>query len=209
MIDYGKIIKRYLSNIRLPFRGELVRTSKGPVQTVQVAGLSTETLQSLELYQQFGFTSGVPQGSQMVIIPINGDTSHSIIVATEHGAYRLDVNGGEACLYNQWGAKIHLKEEKIIEIDCDELKIKAKDKTTIETKLMELITKTIIGEASNGVLLEAPAIAFSGSGGGSAQIEMTGSATTTGDMKAGSVSLKGHTHPENGEGGGTTGPPVS
>ena len=69
-------------------------------------------LEAAELFQQFGFTSGVPAGSELIVLPLGGKTAHSVIVATENGAYRVQVGGGEVCVYNQWGAKITLKKKK-------------------------------------------------------------------------------------------------
>ena len=209
MINLKQTFNNFMRAFRFPFRGELKGLNKGAVQTAQINGLSDETLQKLELYQHFGFTSGPPPGSQVVIVPLEGQSAHSIIVATEHGAYRLDVGSGESCFYNQWGAKVHLKKERIIDIDCDKLNITAKDKATINTKLLELFAEFIIGTASKGFNIAASSVNFGGANGGDAKVTMTGGLQTTQDVVAGGVSVKGHQHRETGEGGGTTGPPVS
>ncbi|STU35668.1 Mu-like prophage protein gp45 [Klebsiella pneumoniae] len=65
------------------------------IQQVQVKGLAGEQLQDAELFQHFGFTSCPPAGTQCIVLPIGGQTSHAIIIATENGAYRLQVASGE------------------------------------------------------------------------------------------------------------------
>ena len=121
-------IARALAAVRLPFRAVLGGLNGRPgVQLAQGDALNGEKLEASEVFQQFGFTSGVPAGSELIVLPLGGKTAHSVIVATENGAYRVQVGSGEVCIYNQWGAKITLKNEKIIEVECDHFIIKAKE----------------------------------------------------------------------------------
>jgi phage baseplate assembly protein V len=185
------VLKRYvdrrLAGIRHAFRARLSSLGKGAaMQLVQAEALSGETLQAAELAQHFGFTSGPPAGTQLIVLPLGGSTTHSVIIATENGAYRVDVQSGEACIYSQWGDKVHLKQERI-----------------------EVETKTLHFKASEQVIFETPALSMQGVGGGAAAATFTGTLHTTGaitsdgDHVAGGVSLEHHTHP--GDSGGTTG----
>lgn len=111
-------IRRQLSGIRLAFRGvvTLVKAA-GAVQLVQLDGLSGETLQDAELFQQFGFTSNVPGGAMVVVLPVGGRTAHGIVIATEHGTYRLkNLASGETAIYNQWGDYVALKASRRMEV---------------------------------------------------------------------------------------------
>lgn len=103
-------IRRALGGIRLAFRGVITLVkAAGAVQLVQLDGVSGERLQDAELFQQFGFTSNPPAGTMAIVLPIGGKTAHGIIVATEHGNYRLkNLASGEAALYNQWGDHVTL-----------------------------------------------------------------------------------------------------
>jgi len=188
--DVMRYVDRRLAGIRLAYRARLSGLSKGAaVQLVQAEALAGETIQAAELVQQFGFTSGPPDGTQLIILPLGGSTAHSVIIATENGSYRVDVASGEACLYSMWGDKVHVRQERI-----------------------EVETKTLHIKASEQVIFETPALSMVGTGGGAAAATFTGSLHTTGaitsdgDHVAGGVSLEHHTHP--GDSGGTTGEAV-
>lgn len=187
MRDVMRYVERRLAGVRLAYRASLSALSKGAaVQLAQGDALAGEVMQGAEVFQQFGFTSAPPAGTQAIVLPLGGSTAHSVVIATEHGAYRVDVAGGEACIYNMYGDKVHLKQERI-----------------------EVETKTLHIKASEQVIFETPNISMQGAGGGDAAATMTGSLHTTGavtsdgDHVAGGVSLEHHTHP--GDSGGTTG----
>lgn len=185
--DVMRYVERRLAGMRLAYRAKLSALGKGAaVQLAQAEALAGETMQAAELFQHFGFTSGPPPGTQIIVLPLGGSTAHSVIIATENGAYRMDVASGEACLYSMWGDKVHLKQERI-----------------------EVETKTLHIKASDQVIFETPSLTMQGTGGGDAAATMTGSLHTTGtvtsdgDHVAGGVSLEHHTHP--GCQGGSTG----
>ncbi|HCM2946910.1 TPA: phage baseplate assembly protein [Klebsiella quasipneumoniae subsp. similipneumoniae] len=127
-------IRSALRGIRLAFRGRLTRVKSDlTIQQVQLKGLAGEQLQDAELFQHFGFTSCPPAGTQCIVLPIGGQTSHAIIIATENGAYRLQVASGEVAIYSDEGAFVHIKKGRIVEVDCDEYLVKTK-KYTVETE---------------------------------------------------------------------------
>lgn len=83
-------IRRAFNGIRQAFRGKIARVkAAGGVQKIQVEGLEGETVQDLEHAENFGFTSNPPAGSDCVVVPLGGKTSHGIIVTTTNGAYRI------------------------------------------------------------------------------------------------------------------------
>ncbi|OIO04846.1 MAG: hypothetical protein AUJ49_02150 [Desulfovibrionaceae bacterium CG1_02_65_16] len=182
-------IRQALAGLRLAYRAVLTARASGfGVQLVQGDALAGETMQAAELFQHFGFTSAPPAGTQLIVLPIGGQSAHSVVIATEHGAYRVGVSSGEACVYNMWGDKVHLKQE-----------------------LIEVETKTLRIKASEQVIFETPNISMRGTNGGAAAASMTGSLHITGgiksdaDIMAGDISQEHHKHP--GDSGGTTGEP--
>lgn len=121
--DIQARIDRSLARIRQAFRGVTKTVNAAPaVQLVQVDGLDGETLQAVELIQQYGFTSNPPAGSMAVLVPLGGKTAHGIIIATEHGTYRLkNLAPGEMALYTDedqeaGGHRIILKRGQGIEL---------------------------------------------------------------------------------------------
>lgn len=111
-------IKRFLGGIRLAFRGvvTLVKAA-GAVQFVQLDGVHSEQLQDSELFQHFGYTSNPPAGTMAIVLPLGGKTSHGIIVATEHGTYRLkNLASGETAIYNQWGDHVLLRADRRMQV---------------------------------------------------------------------------------------------
>lgn len=115
-----KEIQRHVAiaaaRIRLAFRGEIILVnSASAVQLVQAHGMAGEVLQGTELMQHYGYTSNPPAGSVCVVLPLGGKTSHGIIVATEHGSYRLkSLKTGECAIYDDLGQSIHLTRNGIV-----------------------------------------------------------------------------------------------
>lgn len=197
-------IRRALSALRLPFRARLTALNGAPgLQLAQGQALAGEQLQAVEMVQQFGFTSGVPAGSQLIVLPLAGRTAASVIIATENGSFRVQVGSGETCVYNQWGAKITLKQDKIIEVECDHFIVKAKES-------IDMQTKTWTAQASEGTTFTSPSLTFGGMDGAtasaklSANMDVQGQIVSTADQVAGGISTIHHTH--TGDSGGTTGP---
>jgi len=134
-----KRIKQAFNTVRQAFRGKVARVQAGGgVQKIQVEGLDGETVQDLEHAENFGFTSNPPAGSDCVVVPLGGKTSHGIIVTTTNGAYRITgLSDGETAVYNADGAQIVLKKGRVIEIDCDKLNIKAPSGVNITSEKVE------------------------------------------------------------------------
>ena len=134
-----KRIKQAFYTVRQGFRGKVARVQAGGgVQKIQVEGLDGETVQDLEHAENFGFTSNPPAGSDCVVVPLGGKTSHGIIVTTTNGAYRITgLSDGETAVYNADGAKMVLKKGRVIEIDCDKLNIKAPNGVNITSEKVE------------------------------------------------------------------------
>lgn len=132
-------IRRAMSRIRQAFRGVLTRVNSVPaVQLVQVDGVAGEQLQDNELMQHYGFTSNPPPGTMVVVLPVGGNTAHGIIIACEHGSYRLKgLQPGETAIYNQWGDYCVLKAGHLAEISTGTLTIKTSTKLRLETPLLE------------------------------------------------------------------------
>lgn len=194
-------------SFRSAFRGviNLVNSADG-IQKVQVSGLADETIVDVEFMQQFGLTSVPPAGTQVVVIPMGGATTHSVVVATENGSFRVkNLKGGEVAVYDQSGSSIVLHNGKLIEVECDrfvlnckEYSINATSSAKFDTPLLETSqVMTAQGQinGNGGMAVQGGSGAtFSGN-----VVQSGGSFETSGDVKAGSVSLKNHAHQAQGE----------
>ena len=96
------------SQIRQSFLGIVAR---GSAKALQLKGFPDEVLTDTELYQQVGFSSFIPEGAKVVVIPLQGKTAKSIVVATSGGNVVIDLSDGETCIYDQFGHAIWLKED--------------------------------------------------------------------------------------------------
>lgn len=119
-------IQQALVAVRQAFRGVTGTVdSSTKVQLLQLNGLAGEQLDGAEYFQHYGLTTSPPPGSMGIAVPLNGNTSHTVVVATEHGAYRLtELKPGEVALYTDEGAKIVLKRGRVIETECDIYRVK-------------------------------------------------------------------------------------
>ncbi|MBF7683905.1 phage baseplate assembly protein [Acinetobacter sp. B5B] len=96
------------TQIRQSFLGIVARAGS---TTLQLKGFAGEVLQDTEHYQQVGFCSHIPQGSKVVVLPLHGKTSRSVVIATQGGAITVDVASGETCIYDQFGHSVWLKKD--------------------------------------------------------------------------------------------------
>lgn len=101
-------VKKAMGQIRQGFQGIVAR---GGSDSLQLSGYSDETLQDVELIQQVGFSSHIPEGARVVVIPLQGKTSKSIVVATTAGNIVINADSGETCIYDQFGHSVWLKED--------------------------------------------------------------------------------------------------
>ena len=101
-------IARGMGQVRQTFLGVVAR---GGSKLLQLTGLAGEVLDETELVQQVGFSSYIPEGCRVVVVPLQGKTSRSIVIATDGAPIVVQVNEGETCIYDQFGHAIWLKED--------------------------------------------------------------------------------------------------
>lgn len=97
-----------LGQIRQSFLGLVSRAGS---TTVQLKGFEAEVLDDVEVMQQVGFASWLPEGTKVILIPQQGKTAKSIVVATKGGKVVIDLAEGETCIYDQFGHSVWLKED--------------------------------------------------------------------------------------------------
>ena len=105
MKSVGSRINKAASQIRQTFLGLVAR---GGSKVLQLKGFSDETLQEVELIQQVGFSSYIPEGAKVVVLPLQGKTAKSVVIATTGGKVVVNVETGQTCVFDQFGHQVLL-----------------------------------------------------------------------------------------------------
>ena len=98
-------IQKAASQVRQSFLGLVAR---GGSKSLQLKGFADETLQEVELIQQVGFSSYVPEDAKVVILPSQGKTAKSVVIATTGGKVVVNVETGQTCVFDQFGHQVLL-----------------------------------------------------------------------------------------------------
>ncbi|MGU3529143.1 phage baseplate assembly protein domain-containing protein [Raoultella planticola] len=118
----------------------------GRVTAMQDAG-GTQSVQyqtplevaSAHRLAEFGFSSGLPAGTDVVLAFLGGDRSSPVVIATNHQGFRhADLQSGETVVYNQWGLNIHLTESGIF-IDAKGKNVEVNNAATVTINASESI----------------------------------------------------------------------
>jgi phage gp45-like len=78
--------------------GKVSRTKLG---FLQLKGSEGELKEDIRIYQQFGFVSFLPRGSEVVYLSIDGDHSESLAIASdlEQARKSIELEAGETAIY--------------------------------------------------------------------------------------------------------------
>jgi phage baseplate assembly protein V len=87
------------------------------MQQVQITVLQDEVLDNVERFQNFGFTSNPLTGAEAVLACVGGDRSHPIVIVVDDRRHRkLNLQPGEAAIYNAFGDYALLKADGTFEV---------------------------------------------------------------------------------------------
>lgn len=200
-------ISRFLNALRKPFRMVIDRVTTGKgVKKVYGEGLASEPVKGAELFQQYGLSSCPPGGTMAVVVPLGGVSTHAMVVATEHAAFGVDLATGEVAVYHQEGHFVHLKNDRIIEVGCDEYRVSCKRYVVTATEQASVNTPKLAASDQveiNGLVTGKGGLALSNEGGEAATI--SGKIVVSEDVIAGGISVVKHHHRES-DGGETDAP---
>lgn len=144
------------------------------LQELQTMILGDELLDSLERFQQYGFTSVPHPGAEAIVLSVGGQRSHTVVINVDDRRYRLKgMKGGEVALYTDEGDYIHFKRGRVV-------KLRAGTETIFDTPIARFSGRV---EAAKDILDQTD----------------SGNARTINGMRQ---VFNGHNHP--GDSGGTT-----
>lgn len=123
----------------------------GPAQTLQYKN-AMEVLTAARL-AEFGFSSGPPIGSDVMVAFLGGDRSNPVIIATNSKAYRhTGLKAGETVVYDQWGKYIKLTEEGI-EVEANGKPVTVSRATVVTiTGTEEIIADTPVFKCTGDII---------------------------------------------------------
>ncbi|MGH1429750.1 MAG: phage baseplate assembly protein domain-containing protein [Neptuniibacter sp.] len=114
MSEFSRLLRKVR---RINQRGLLRRVAyanKTRFMQLQVEG--AEPLDAIEHLEPFGFTSHPVPGAEGIVLAFNGNGSHSVVFCVGDRRYRLEVSEGEAAIYNRHGDKVHIKDDRTIDV---------------------------------------------------------------------------------------------
>lgn len=169
-----------------------ITSDEGAIQKAQVGITADETLNGIDRVQEYGFTSRPLPGAQAVVVCVTGDRGHPVIIATDDGRYRLKLENGEACLYDDQGQFVKIAREKIDINTSKDVEITAggnikAQATQIEAQASEKITATapeIEVVAESKVTITSPSVEVTGDLSVTGTVEITGDVDVTGGIVA-------------------------
>ncbi|HEN3669242.1 TPA: phage baseplate assembly protein [Yersinia enterocolitica] len=135
----------------------------GTVQTVQYQ-TPLEVRDDTPRLAEFGFSSGLPANTDVVIGFLGGDRSSAVIIGSNHQSFRhVGLNSGETVIYSQWGQYVKLTEAGII-IEANgqpvtvnnatEVTVNAAVKVRLNTPLLEVSGDIVDNAGSNSTTLK-------------------------------------------------------
>ena len=147
MTDFKTLYRRTMMMLGI---GRVTMTSDtGGIQQVQYE-TPLEVRGDTPRLMDFGFSSSLPEGSDVLIAYLSGDRSNAVVIASGHKASRhSNLKSGETVLYNLWGQFIKLTENGI-EIEANGQAVTVSNATQVTIN------------AADGVDMNTPLLKVSG-----------------------------------------------
>ncbi|CNI30032.1 Mu Gp45 domain-containing protein [Yersinia aldovae] len=164
MSESGQLAKLYRQIKMMIGVGRVTGSNDGgAVQTVQYQ-TPLEVRSDTPRLAEFGFSSGLPAGTDVVIGFLGGDRSSAVIIGSNNQSFRhVGLNSGETVIYSQWGQYIKLTENGII-IEANsqpvtvnnatEVTVNASVKVHLNTPLLEVSGDIVDNAGSNNTTLK-------------------------------------------------------
>ena len=213
--------------MRRVFRGIIDAVVEGAIKRISLKGVAGEQLSDREIFQHYGFTSRPLAGAEGIVIR-EGNCFY--VIAEDDRRYRIALEDGEVCIFDDQGQAVHLKRDKHIHIygaeklTADIAKDVIVNTTRAQINASEscIVTSPLVkAVASSKVVLQTPLTEMTGNADIAGNLSVAGTGVVTGALSsATSVSdptgtmqamrgiYNGHNHNENGDGGGITDSPT-
>ena len=116
---YDRVLAPIVRRINNMVSRAMVRSVRDTdkLQSLQLGVLEGETRDDVEHFQNYGFSSSAPVGSEAVVVFPGGRRDHGLVIAVEDRRVRFgSLETGESVMYNNQGCTIRLKSNGDVEI---------------------------------------------------------------------------------------------
>lgn len=146
-MDLSRAVEKIVAPLKRRIHNMIARgvltaiQDSGGLQIVQATLFDGELQDEIERFQQYGFTSVPPPGSEVVVVFPQGDRSHPIVLAADHRGLRLkDMEAGDSAIYTGENHYIRLKAEdgKIYISAPHNIIVKSEETLRLEGKRIEI-----------------------------------------------------------------------
>ncbi|SLQ78279.1 Mu-like prophage protein gp45 [Klebsiella pneumoniae] len=147
--NIGRSLAELGRRMRLMVDRALVRivTDSLGRQNLQVQSLADETNDDVERFQNYGFTSVPPAGSEAIVVAVGGRRGGLVAIAVEDkGSRPRGGEEGDVILYHQEGHVIVLKKNGLAEIRVKKINLIAEESCDIIGKQINITGPTSFSE---------------------------------------------------------------
>ncbi|WP_295379537.1 phage baseplate assembly protein V [uncultured Pseudacidovorax sp.] len=131
------------------------------MQALQVRLLAGETLDAVEHFEPYGFTSRPKAGAEVLTLSVDGDRSHTLVIVAADRRYRLaGLEEGEMAIHDDQGQSVHLTRGGIVikggglpmlVEEAPTITFKATEKVRFETPRFEVTGLAIVQQLTVGL----------------------------------------------------------
>lgn len=197
--------RRLTRDIRTRFAEQLRRSvmslldASTGLQSVQAKAIEGETLDGMEYFEPYGFTSKPFPGAEPLIATVEAKRGHEVVICIADRRYRLkDLADGEVALFDDQGNQVWLQRDQIVVNAVTHLEVTAPT-CNITSTTTHMGDVTINGKLTvNGPIVGAETLDVAG-----AVTSGTSIADPNGTMQGMRDIYDNHDHV--GDSGGTTG----
>ena len=113
-------LRQLARQIRLMWNRTLIRrvSYSGKIRYLQLQTEGGQPLNNIEHLEPYGFTSHPFEGAEGITLAFNGDTSHTVAILVGDQRYRLVVGKGDVAIFNRYTDKVHIKDDRTIDIEA-------------------------------------------------------------------------------------------
>lgn len=127
-------IKLMISRAKMTFLDDT-----GVRQYIQLRALKGENKNKVERVLDYGIISNPLSGAQGIMLSVGGSRSHPIVLGLNNPELRpKDGEAGEAGSWHYEGHKVRLLQGGIVQIECNQILVKASEKVRFETPEFEV-----------------------------------------------------------------------